>query len=314
MSDLNKKTIVCIGGGTGLFSLLSGLKEYSDTYDIKAIVSTLDNGGSSGKLITQYGVLPPGDIRNCLVALSDETKVMNELFQYRFDKQLDDHNVGNLLLTALTKIMGSFDEAVKELSRILRIKGEVIPVSLDHNTLIAHCTDGSTIRGESQITKAQKKVQILELEHPEKANPRALDVLKHADVIIFGPGSLYTSIIANLLFDSVSKTINANKKAKKIVVTSVMSQPGETDDFEVSQHKNEVERYLKGSVTHVLANNHIPDESILTKYRKENKHPTLIDEKNIQGCTLIKKDLIDLNTIVRHDPKKLSKAILNLSI
>lgn len=313
LSSLENKTIVCIGGGTGLFSLLSGLKDMVPNRKVlKAIVTTFDDGGSSGKLITQYGVLPPGDIRNCLVALSEETDVVHELFQYRFDENLEKHNFGNLFLTALTDITGSFDSAVKETSRILRIKGEVIPVSLEKNNLVAEYEDGTTVIGEDQIPKENKKIIKLYLENPGIINKRTLDVIKSADVIVFGPGSLYTSILPNLLFSEIKNAINSNKKAKKVMVAGVMSQPGETDNFCVSDFKKEIEKFLEGNITHIIANTHIPASLALREYQKENKHPVPLDEQNIKKCHIIKGNFIDESKLVRHNPQKLAKAIVDL--
>jgi len=307
---ISNKTIVCIGGGTGMFSLLSGLKhEVANEKVLKVIVSTLDNGGSSGKLITQYGVLPPGDVRNCLVALSKESKLLNDLFQYRFDKKLKEHNFGNLILTALTKITGNFNDAVKEVSRILRVKGEVIPVSLENNDLVGFFEDGTKVVGESQISHAMKKISKIELKKKSNPNSRAIEVLKNADVIIFGPGSLYTSIIPNLLFPQIRNSIKKNKKAKKILITSVMSQPGETDNFRVSDYKLEIEKVLGVKLDYVLANNHMPLGTSLKTYQKENKYPTILDDENIKNCNLVKANLIDENKLVRHDPKKLARII-----
>lgn len=312
-NNYSNKIIVCIGGGTGLFSLLSGLKEL--VYDrniIKAVVTTLDNGGSSGKLITQYGVLPPGDIRNCLVALSEETELLHKLFQYRFNEKLEKHNFGNLLITALNDITKDFNIAIKEASKILRVKGEVIPLSLEKNDLVAEFEDNSKIVGENEITLAGKKIKDLKLKKRTKPNKRVLEVISKADIILFGPGSLYTSILPHLLFSEVRDEINKNKKAKKVLITSVMSQHGETDGFLVSDFKLEIEKYLKGDITHIIANSHIPASSDLINYQKENKYPVLLDEENIKSCKIIKGDFIDENKIVRHDPKKLAKAVINL--
>lgn len=312
--SLKNKRVVCIGGGTGLFSLLSGLKEYAPcSNNIKAIITTLDNGGSSGKLITQYGVLPPGDIRNCMVALSDESEVLGKLFQYRFDSKLDNHNFGNLIITALSKVTGSFAEGVREASKILRIRGEVIPVSLKANTLIATLDNGKKLVGETVIdTTKNKKIDKISLDEKPKTNPCAIKALENADVIIFGPGDLYTSILPNLLFPKVRKAIRDNKKAKKVVISPVMSKPGETDEFTVSDFKNEIEKYLKSSITHVISNTHVPVSLALKEYQKENKHPVAIDPENLKDCVLMRGNLIDEQKLVRHNPERLAKMIMRL--
>lgn len=297
-----------------MFSLLSGLKScVKDDSVIKVIVTTLDNGGSSGKLITQYGVLPPGDIRSCMVALSSESKILSELFQYRFDKKLDNHNFGNLLITALSDITGDFAQAVAVASRILRIKGEIVPVSLEKNNLMAKLSDGRVLEGETVIdTTIDKKIEKLYLKHKSNENKRAVEVLEKADLIIFGPGDLYTSILPNILFDNVRKAILANKKAGKVLVSAVMSKPGETDDFKVSDFKTEFEKYLGGDLTHVIANSSFPSTVYLKKYAKEDKYPIVLDEENIIGCKVISGEFIDKEKVLRHDPEKLAKVICGL--
>jgi len=311
---ISGKTIVVIGGGTGLFSLLSGLKfKVKDNSIIKVIVTTMDNGGSSGKLITQYGVLPPGDIRNCMVALSSETQVLADLFQYRFDKKLDKHNFGNLLITALNDITGNFDKAVKVASKILKIKGEIVPVSLEKNNLMADLSDGRVLKGESLIdTIKNKKIKKLYLKKKTNCNRRAIEVIKKADIILFGPGDLYTSILPNILFEDIRTAIKNNKKAKKILVSAVMSKPGETDNFKVSDFKYEFEKYLGSNLTHIIANSKIPSKSYLEEYIKEGKYPVILDKENIKGCKVIAGDFIDMKKVVRHDPKKLADVIEKL--
>lgn len=309
------KNIVCIGGGTGLFSLLSGLKsQISQKDSLKAIVTTLDNGGSSGVLRTQYGVLPPGDIRNCIVALSNQTKIVNELFQYRFDKRMNNHNFGNLLLTALSDITGDFQEAIKVTSEILQINGEVIPVSLNPNTLVAETQKGDKIIGESGIdTIKDKKIKKLYLkENKNSANKRAIKAIQQADIIVLGPGDLYTSILPNILFEEIKKSIIANKKAKKIFVTPIMTKPGETDDFLVSDFKKEIEMYLESTITHMIVNTTIPTVESLKQYYKEGKFPVLLDPQNLSKITIIKGNFIDNMSLARHSPEKLAKAVIYL--
>ena len=257
--------------------------------------------------------MPPGDIRNCLVALSNESKVLDELFQYRFDKKINNHNFGNLLITALCEVTGSFDEAVKEASKILRIRGEVVPVSLKDNHIVAKLENGKELVGEDKIdTTPNKKIDTIYLKDKPKTNERVVEVLSKADLIIFGPGDLYTSIIPNLLFPKVRKAIRENTKAKKVLISPVMSKPGETDNFAVSNFKEEIEKYLKSNITHIVSNTHIPLVSALKEYQKENKHPIKIDEENIEDRILIKADLIDEDKLVRHNPQKLAKTIMNI--
>jgi len=309
----SRKLVVTIGGGTGQYTLLNGLKEYANIIDIKSIVTTLDNGGSSGKLITDFGILPPGDIRNCLVALSDETEIISKLFQYRFNDKLKRHSFGNLLITALTEVTGSFEKAIYYASKILKVKGEVIPVSLESNTLIAETTEGGLIVGETNIdNNREKKIKRIKLEKKTKANPRAVEILKRADVILFSPGDLYTSLLPNLLFREITEAINSNRKAKKVLITAVMSKPGETDNFRVSDFKNEVEKYLNGEITHIIANSEVPTSESLREYLKENKYPIIIDKDNLKDVTLIAKKIINDNKIVRHDSEKLAKTVIAL--
>lgn len=306
-------TVLCIGGGTGLYSLLSGIKSFpSDLVKLKAVVTTLDNGGSSGKLITQFGVLPPGDIRNCLIALSEESRLLKDLFQYRFDKGVDNHSFGNLFLTALNEVTGSFDKAIKEASKILRVKGEVIPVSLKHNVLSACMSDGSIVDGESEIGSHDKTIESINLKYKGEVNPRACEIARNADYIIFGPGSLYTSIIPNLLFDDFRYAIANNLNAKKVLITNVMTEPGETSGFKLSNFITEVEKYLASPIDIVLANNNIPSPEVLELYKKENKHPVYIDIESSTTKQLIYDDFIDHEEVVRHDPSKLALCILNI--
>lgn len=305
--------IVSIGGGTGQFSLLTGLKEFvdSENLELSAIVTTLDNGGSSGKLITQYGVLPPGDVRNCILALSKETKTLINLFQYRFDEKLDSHNFGNLFLTALTDVTGSFEEAVNVTSRILKIKGKVIPVCLTPNNIVAKLEDGRVIIGETLIdTIKNKKIKQVFLEKPVEPNQRAVTALKEADIVILGPGDLYSSIIPNLLFPEIREAIRNNLNSKKVFVVPVMTKPGETDNYKVSNYKEELEKYLESPLTHLIVNTDIPQTDALEKYSKENKFPVELDE--IRNSILITGSYIDRHNLVRHNPLKLAKAIINL--
>lgn len=248
-----------------------------------------------------------------MVALSDESKVLAELFQYRFDDNLDNHNFGNLIITALTKITGDFATGVREASRILRIRGQVIPVSLKANTLVAKCDDGRELVGETVIdTTPDKKVEKIFLQNKAKTNPDAISAILDADVIIFGPGDLYTSILPNLLFPKIRKAIKQNIKAKKILIAPVMSKPGETDEFLVSDFRNEIEKYLKSDITHVVANVHVPANQALKEYQKENKHPVAVDKENLKGVKLICGNLIDENKLVRHNPTALAETVMRL--
>jgi len=241
--------VVTIGGGTGSFHLLLGLKKIEDV-KISAIVSMSDNGGSTGLLITMYGVLPPGDIRNCLVALSDDTEIWTKIFSYRFDERLQRHNLGNLILTALYHICGSFEEGLKRAHEILEVeKHEVIPVTYTRTMMKAVMSDNKVVEGETQIRDYSKKKKIkiktLELKPLDDKiiipNPKAIEAIRKADFIIIGPGSLYSSILPNLLVPDISDEINKSK-AKKILITNIMTEPGETDGFTVEDFVGVIER------------------------------------------------------------------------
>ena len=228
--------IVAIGGGTGLSTMLRGIKKI--TNNITAIVTVGDDGGSSGRLREQMGILPPGDIRNCIAALADDDDIVTQLFQYRFKtgEGLGGHSFGNLFITAMTAICGDMITAIKESSKVLLIRGKVIPATTDDMRLIAKMEDGSYVKGESQIPESGKKIVELCCE-PEVCKPsnEVIEAINSADLIILGPGSLYTSIIPNLLVRGISEAIQ-NSKAKKIYVCNIMTQPGETDNYSASDH------------------------------------------------------------------------------
>jgi len=307
--------IVTVGGGTGLSVLLSGLKNY--TSNISAIVTVADSGGSSGRLRQQFDVLPPGDIRNCLVALADAPALMRDLFQFRFDKssEFSGHSFGNLFLTVMTRLTGDFEKAIKETSKVLALRGQVIPSTLGDVTLVAHFHDGSTVIGEDQIPKVRKAINKVSLT-PELplATLDALKAINEAQVIVLGPGSLYTSIIPNLLVKEITKAI-ADSDAIKVYVCNVMTQPGETDGYSVSDH-------IKALVSHshakildycVVNNGEVPGE-ILNRYSKDNSQLVPVDRKKIEGMgyRLIEEDFsIISDGVIRHDPERLAKIILS---
>ena len=228
--------IVAIGGGTGLSMLLRGIKKI--TNNVTAIVTVGDDGGSSGRLREQMGVLPPGDIRNCIAALADDDDIMTELFQYRFKtgEGLEGHSFGNLFITAMTNICGDMVSAIKESSKVLLIRGRVLPATCDDMKLYAKMEDNSIVRGESNIPEAGKKIMQLCCETADcKPTPDVVEAIKDADLIIMGPGSLYTSIISNFLVKDITRAV-WKAKAKKLYVCNAMTQPGETDNYSVSDH------------------------------------------------------------------------------
>jgi uncharacterized cofD-like protein len=307
--------VVVVGGGTGLSMLLHGLKEY--TSNITAVVTVADDGGSSGRLRQDFDMLPPGDIRNCLVALADAEPLMAKLFQFRFGEgtELKGHNFGNLFITAMSKVAGSFDEAIKESSKVLAIRGSVVPSTLNKVTLIAQHHDGTESVGESQIPKAGKSIKRISL-RPAGSKPthEAIEAIKRADGIILGPGSLYTSIMPNLLVEKIYKEIAASK-AVKIYVCNVMTQKGETEGYKASDHIGAiVEHTSPGIVDYCIVNTaRIPD-SMVERYKEEGANPVIVDSDNIKKmrCKVIEAHIITIKDYVRHDAGKLAKIMMDL--
>jgi len=306
--------IVAIGGGTGLSTILKGLKTI--TNNLTAVVTVGDDGGSSGRLRDEFGILPPGDIRNCIAALGDEDALINELFQYRFKEGtgLKGHSFGNLFLSVLCEITGDMFSAVKESSKVLAIRGRVLPSTLDDMRLSAEMEDGRIIQGESNIPEAGGKIKRLFCE-PETptALPEVIAAIKNADIILMGPGSLYTSVIPNLLIDEISKTISKSK-AHKAYVCNVMTQPGETDNYTVSDHLSAIIEHAQEPhmIDAVLVNDKFPEEA-LGKYKEANQIPVEIDYDEIQdmGIKVVPRRLIEESTgnLVRHSPQRVARAI-----
>lgn len=308
--------IVVVGGGTGLSTMLRGLKTY--TSNIVAVVTVTDDGGSSGRLQREMGMLPPGDIRNCLVALADAEPLMTELFQYRFaegPQGLDGHSFGNLLIAAMTRITGDFEEAVKETSNILAIRGRVLPSTVDSVRLQAEMEDGTFAEGETNITKSPAAIRHVML-HPSTINPlpETLRAIELADCIVMGPGSVYTSIVPNLLVSGIPEAIAASD-ALKVYVCNVMTQPGETDGFAASDHVRAVAKHTEQRVfNHVLVNQERPSQTLLEKYARENQFFVEPDVAVIRemGYRPIVGNYISQTDVVRHDHEKLADAILKL--
>ena len=306
--------IVAVGGGTGLSTLLLGIKHY--TTNITAIVTVADDGGSSGRLRQEFGIIPPGDIRNCIAALADEEQLITELFQYRFKAGhgLEGHSFGNLFLSVLCAITGNMVLAVKESSKVLNIRGRVLPASLDNLSLVALMENGEEIRGESHIGEAHAKIARLrcEPEHPEPL-PDVLEAIQMAELIILGPGSLYTSVLPNLLIPAVAEAIDKSK-APKVYVCNVMTQPGETDNFTVADHIQVLLDHSPGKrlVDAVVVNNWIP-ERLVEKYAGYGSIPVFIDRERLDqmGIKVIERVLVeDGQATIRHNFKRLSRSIL----
>ena len=308
----SKYKIVAIGGGTGLSTLLRGLKAYD--IDITAVVTVSDDGGSSGKLRKELGVLPPGDIRNCLVALAEEENLITKLFQYRFPRKggLSNHSFGNLFLTALTSVSGGFDKAILNASDVLAIKGKVLPVSLDNVKLKATLVDGEKVIGESKISKSKSAIKTVEIEPKNaKVSQSVLDSISSADCIILGPGSLYTSVIVNLLFDGVIPAIKKSR-AIKIYVSNIMTQVGETSNFTLSNHIDAIIQHsYPGILDAVFVNNGKIPQYIIERYAKQDSVPVKIDRLKYKNIKIIKKNFVSKSQYAHHDFIKLSRAIFN---
>ena len=313
-----KIKVVTIGGGTGLSVLLRGLKKYP--LEITAVVTVADDGGSSGKIRSDMNIPSPGDIRNVIAALSDVEPYLEKMFQYRFDSgEVKGHPVGNLMIAAMTDIHGDFSTAVKVMSRILKVRGTVLPTTNDIATLNAVLSDGEIIRGESSITKAGGVIDHVYITPSRvKPNEDVLKAIEEADYIIMGPGSLYTSIIPNLVISNVSEKIRESK-AKKIYVCNVMTQHGETDNYSVCDHIVAINKHVQENIFDlVIANSREFDDSILSKYYKEKQEPVKIDHEKIEalGIKLIKNNdvgIVDNNTI-RHNADKVSELIYDYII
>lgn len=307
--------IVAIGGGTGLSTLLHGLKEYSS--NITAIVTVADDGGSSGRLRKDFDVLPPGDIRNCLVALADTESLMQDLFQFRFDSgsELAGHSFGNLFLTAMTKVTGDFEKAIKESSRVLAIRGQVIPSTLEKVSLVAEYEDGSFLEGESNFRLKDVPIKKVKLKPQSPvAPPETLRAIMEAEVIILGPGSLYTSIIPNLLVKEITPAI-VESKAVKIYICNVMTQAGETVNFSASSHlKAILEHSHPRLIDYCIVNTRPIPKEFLEKYSKDNSFPVECDSSKIKsfGVKVVNEEIASAKDFIRHDAKKLARAIIRI--
>lgn len=307
--------IVVLGGGTGLSTLLRGLKTYSA--NITAIVTVADDGGSSGRLRREIGVLPPGDIRNCLAALADEEKLMTELFQYRFraGDGLMGHSFGNLFLTVMSEVTGDLERAIAASSKVLAVRGQVLPSTLTDVSLWADLSDGRRIEGESKIPKAQGKiVRIGCTPANPPALPKALQAIAEADLIIIGPGSLYTSIIPNLLVPEITRAI-VNSKVPRLYVCNVMTQPGETDGFTVSDHIRKIDEVAGTRLFDVVVvQKTSPSAKSLIRYAQENSHPVFFDREAVMqlGRRALVANVMDEDEqgLVRHSSERLARILL----
>lgn len=307
--------VVVIGGGTGLSVMLRGLK--AKTYNLTAVVTVADDGGSTGRIRQDLDIIAPGDLRNCLVALADKEGLMEKLFAHRFggSGNLTGHSFGNLFIAALIEVLGDVEEAMDATSKVLRVRGKVIPSSAEKIRLNAEMTDGRIVEGESQIPHAHGKIKrvFTTPEHP-KAIQSAVRAIQEADAIVLGPGSLYTSIMPNLCVPDIVQAVRTSK-APKIYICNVMTQPGETDDYTVSDHVKAINRQAGGRVIDfVIANNGDVDSDVLQRYVATGSHPVIIDKKEVSqaGATLILSDLINKENSATHDTKKLANVLFDL--
>ena len=309
--------IVVIGGGTGLSTLLQGLKHY--TTNITAVVTVADDGGSSGRLREEFDMIPPGDIRNCLVALADTEPLMQRLFQYRFAEEsaLKGHSFGNLFITAMTKITGDFERAIKASSKVLAIRGRVVPSTNTKVRLVAEHDDGSVTLGESNISRAVSPVRRVYLD-PSGCQPSldALEAIRSANAIVLGPGSLYTSIVPNLLVDQIVDAI-VQSKALKIYVCNVMTQQRETRGFRASDHVESLIRHTNPGILQVaIVNTGTVPSDLLEKYREEEAYPVEPDLERIRsmGYQVIAENIVSTENYVRHDADRVARLIIHLIV
>lgn len=309
--------VVVIGGGTGLSTMLRGLKYY--TSNITAIVTVADDGGGSGDLREDLGILPPGDIRNCILALADTEPLMEELLQFRFKEgRLKNQSFGNLFLAAMDGISSNFEEAVQKMSKVLAVTGKVIPVTLDNVVLKAKMKNGMVVEGESNIPEVAEKnktsIDYVFIE-PENATAveEAVHALKEADAVILGPGSLYTSVIPNLLVKDITSSL-LKSDALKLYVSNIMTQPGETDNYDVSDHINAITKHVgKNIIDYVIVNTGVIDKELEVKYLESTSKLVQLDEKKLimKGIGIVKGDFISIKSgYVRHNSENLAAILI----
>ena len=324
MEDTSPLRVVAIGGGTGLSALLQGLKEYtrppesSSQLDVTAIVTVSDDGGSSGRLRREFDVLPPGDIRNCMVALSEDSALLSRLFQYRFasGRGLKGHSFGNLFLMALTQITGDFPDAVRASSEVLKIAGRIYPATAANVALEARLMNGTSVVGETRISHSKSRIQSIRL-IPRKVAPldATLDAIAQADVITLGPGSLFTSVIPNLLVQGIPSAIR-NSKAVKAYFVNLMWQPGETTEFRASDHVRAVHRHARGKLLDYAVVNIRPIQAALKKrYARQEALPVENDLDAIfkLGVKVVAGNLASNASVVRHDPAATAAVVVRLA-
>lgn len=307
--------VTVIGGGTGLSVLLRGIK--SVTSNITAVVTVADDGGSSGRLREDLGIIPPGDLRNCLVALADTEPLMEKLFQHRFSGagDLAGHSFGNLFIAAMTEVLGDVEKALKESSKVLAVRGKVLPASTQRVRLMAEMTDGTIVAGESQIPLVNKAIKRVFLQ-PAEVEPvhSALDAIREADAVILGPGSLYTSVLPNLLVKGVADALRQSQ-AVKIYICNVMTQPGETDGYSASQHVKAILDHVgPGVIDYVVVNSQQVAQNLRETYASQGAYPVYVDNAELAAMAVkvVEANIISETNLVRHDPVKLSRTIISM--
>jgi uncharacterized cofD-like protein len=323
----NGLRVVALGGGTGLSALLRGLKEHvvrrSDQHptvkhpisDLAAIVTVTDDGGSSGRLRRENRMLPPGDIRNCMVALSKDETLLSRLFQYRFHagRGLTGHNFGNLFLTALTHVTGDFVEAVRVSSKVLAVRGRIFPSTLSNVHLIATLVNGKRVHGETRISRSKTPIRKIQL-NPRRVRPlpAAIEAIEQADLILLGPGSLYTSIIPNLLIPEIARAI-ARSKAPRVYIANLMTQPGETTEYALSDHLRAIQSHVHGRmIDAVVANCKAVSPEVARRYRAQGAEPVLLDRDNFlkTKVRLIPGNLLQEHGVIRHNSTLLARLLV----
>lgn len=307
--------VAVVGGGHGLSVLLRGIKEA--TSNVTAVVTVADDGGSSGRLREELGIIPPGDLRNCLCALAYTEPLMEKLFQHRFggNSALTGHNFGNLFIAAMAEVTGDMETALMESSKVLAVKGKVLPASKEHVRLDAIMEDGTVVQGESHIPEVNKRIHRVKL-YPEKveAVQSSMDALREAEIIILGPGSLYTSVMPNLLVDGIADVV-CRSKAVKIYICNVMTQPGETDGYTASMHvKAILDHAGRNAIDFVLVNSTPVPKELEQKYAESGAYAVKVDEDELSklGVGIIKADLITKTDALHHDPHKLCDSVMRI--
>jgi uncharacterized cofD-like protein len=319
--------VVALGGGTGLSTLLRGLKGHvmrrrdngrdpeRPIADLVAIVTVTDDGGSSGRLRRENRVLPPGDIRNCMVALSQDEDLLGHLFQYRFHagRGLRGHNFGNLFLAALTHVTGDFAEAVRVSSKVLAIRGRIFPSTVSNVGLVATLADGRRVHGETRITASRKAIKRLALfPRSVKPLPKAVEAIHNADLILLGPGSLYTSIIPNLLIPEIAHAI-IKSKAPCVYISNLMTQPGETSGYAVTDHLRAIERHTPQSlIDYVVVNRQEVSPEVAKRYRAQDAEPVISDVQQLRklGYRVLLDDILEEHGVIRHNPARLARLLV----